>query len=219
MGLVIRALFCNHLKISPQSHLMPQSGRTIIFFGALALLVAVIVLLLSTEKAPAPEAQTAPPKQRTTAEIPTVQSAVPSVLDTPAATSRLSEYRSERPVPSPAPGVVAAADVPVDPAAEEQKFALFEALREASAIYSPEGIPLIEPSLYSSDREIREAAANALVVLGEGAGAAVLRQAAAKASDPGEAADLLKKAEYLELPPGRLLRRGNNAAPNQPPSR
>jgi len=186
---------------------MSQSGRTAIILGALALLVAVIAFLLSSEKIPEPAAVTAPPEQRTAAETPTVQSAAPSVPHAPAATSRPSEYASEGAVASPVPVVFAAADVPVDSAAEEQKFGLFEALREASAIYSPEGIPLIEPSLYSSDPEIREAAADALVVLGETAGAAVLRKAASRARNPREAVALIERAEYLELPPGRLLLR------------
>jgi hypothetical protein len=80
-------------------------------------------------------------------------------------------------------------------------------LQEAATTYSPEGIPLIEPSLYSSDREVREAAADALVVLGETGGAKALRKAAAKSRDPREAVALIERAEYLELPPAKLSHR------------
>lgn len=126
----------------------------------------------------------------------------------------------------PAPPAVAAS-APVAPTthssqetsgsdeSEDKKFAVLESLREASALYSPEGIPLIEPSLYSADKDIRQAAAEAMVILGETSGAEVLRKAAAKTQDPREASALLDKAEYLELPPARLLLKPKNSRPSK----
>ncbi len=96
---------------------------------------------------------------------------------------------------------------------EERRFAIVGSLQEAATSYSPEGIPLIEPSLYSSDREVREAAADALVVLGETGGAKALRKAAAKSRDPREAVALIERAEYLELPPAKLSPRDNQPDP------
>ena len=96
---------------------------------------------------------------------------------------------------------------------EERRLAILGSLQEAATTYSPEGIPLIEPSLYSSDREVREAAADALVVLGETGGAKALRKAAAKSRDPREAVALIERAEYLELPPAKLSPRDNQPDP------
>ena len=101
----------------------------------------------------------------------------------------------------------------------EQRLAILGALQEAATTYSPEGIPLIEPSLYSSDREVREAAADALVVLGETGGAKALRRAAAKSRDPREAIALIERAEYLELPPATLSPREKQPAPARDASR
>jgi len=84
---------------------------------------------------------------------------------------------------------------------QEKRFTVIESLHEAAAMYSPEAIPLIETNLYSSDKEIRAAAADALVALGEVAGAEALRKAAKAAEDPREAVALIEKAEYLEIPP------------------
>jgi len=187
---------------------MSSPTKPALILGGLALLLGVIVLVFSRTH-PAPVSASPPPDPRPT----------PSTVARPA---MMAETRASAPPPaeeSPVPApVISITEQVVDPAAEEQKFAVLEALHEAASTYSPEGIPLIEPSLYSSDREIREAAADAMVVLGETAGAAVLRKAAAKARDPREAVALIEKAEYLELPPGRLLLREKKSTPGRTPT-
>lgn len=175
--------------------------------GGLALVVAASVLLLSREE-PTPTQRVEPPPSPQAS----ASAARPSVL-----TETRASAAADR--PARAPVLVSVTEESVDPAAEEQKFALLNALHEAASTYSPEGIPLIEPSLYSSDRQIREAAADAMVALGETEGAKVLRQAAAKARDPREAVALIERAEYLELPPGRLLLREKNPNPTRAPAR
>ncbi len=88
---------------------------------------------------------------------------------------------------------------------EQEKSIMLTAIDEASVMYSPDALPIIEPMLYSNDREIRQAAADALIVLGETAGAEILRKAASQTKDPVEAVGLIEKADYLELPSASLM--------------
>jgi hypothetical protein len=60
---------------------------------------------------------------------------------------------------------------------------------------------VIEPYLYHADPEIRAAALDGVVLLGDGAGAKLLRTAAGKTTDPSEALRLKEMADYLDLPP------------------
>jgi hypothetical protein len=83
---------------------------------------------------------------------------------------------------------------------QEQKDAKIAQLLEYATSYEATSLPLIEPSLYSSDAEIRAAALDAVVVLGAREGGAILRKAATATQDPKEAAELLAKADYVELP-------------------
>jgi hypothetical protein len=73
-------------------------------------------------------------------------------------------------------------------------------LYELSITYDPSNLPKIEPFLYSEDSEIREAAIDAIVLLGHSEGASLLREAANKMLDPRFAVSLLDKAAFLELP-------------------
>ena len=75
------------------------------------------------------------------------------------------------------------------------------AMNEAAITYDPASLPVIAPHLKSTDPEIRAAAADAIIVLGDAAGSSLLRQAAKTARTREEADDLQQKADYLELPP------------------
>ena len=71
----------------------------------------------------------------------------------------------------------------------------------ASSMYDPAYLPIIAPYLAHHDAEVRDAAINGVVNLGDKAGAAFLRQAA-KSSQVAEERDrMLKMADWLELPP------------------
>jgi len=177
---------------------MSLPTKPTLLLGGLALVLGAIVLIFSRTH-PAPASASPPPDPLL----------MPSMVARPAMMSatRTSAPRPAEGSPVRTPVVGSITEQTVDPLAEERKFPILVALHEAASTYSPEGIPLIEPSLYSSDPEIREAAADALVVLGETAGAAVLRKAASRARNPREAVALIERAEYLELPPGRLLLR------------
>ncbi len=83
-------------------------------------------------------------------------------------------------------------------AAAKQK--VLEEIHVASISYDPVELPRIQPYLTHSDPEVREAALNGFVVLGHAHGGPLLRDAARKLTDPKEAAKLLEKADWLELP-------------------
>lgn len=89
------------------------------------------------------------------------------------------------------------ADTTRDEAARE---VVLEAIEDAMTTYSPEGFPVLTPLLAHPDREVREAAIEGIVQIGEPSGAAILRAAAKKARDPRDAEDMLEAAKFLELP-------------------
>ena len=94
---------------------------------------------------------------------------------------------------------------------------ILDSIQLASISYDPVELPRIQPYLTHSDPEVREAALNGIVVLGHAAGAPLLRNAASRITNPIEAAELLKKADYLELPsvPIKLLRQKLKRQPNE----
>lgn len=107
------------------------------------------------------------------------------------------------PAPSPQPSPPA---VPVvEKLSDEQRTAILGKIEEASVTYDPKGLPLIEPYLLHPDPEVRAAALNGMIVLGEAGASPMLREAAKKAPTPKEAVALTEAADYLELPPGSLI--------------
>jgi len=92
----------------------------------------------------------------------------------------------------------------VPPPPQTSKEIVLHTLGEAATTYEATSLPVIEPHLYSPDPEIRGAALNAVVILGDKAGAPLLRKAALSATNSAEAAELMDQAAYLELPPARL---------------
>jgi hypothetical protein len=86
------------------------------------------------------------------------------------------------------------------------------AIQEASISYDPKELPKIKPYLQHPDAEVRAAALNGILVLGDAAGAPILREAAKRAPTPQEAVKLLETADYLELPSASLLPRRKKGA-------
>jgi len=85
------------------------------------------------------------------------------------------------------------------------KETVLSSIHSAAITYDPASLPQISPFLSSPDPEIRAAAIDGIMLLGDAAGSPLLRQAAAQTGNPAEAADLRAKADYLELPPAKLL--------------
>ncbi len=82
-------------------------------------------------------------------------------------------------------------------AAREQ---IFETIHDASVTYDVEGLKVLGPLLGHADPEVRAATIEGIIQLGETAGAKTLREAARKAKEPREAAEMIRAAKFLELP-------------------
>ena len=133
--------------------------------------VAVIVLL--------------PPKQRP---------------DSPAApTNRADVKVRARSVPpqKTAAASAAAQAALADPERREDTRTIIDA---AVVTYSAAGVKAIRPFLLDPDPEVRAAARDGMVQLGEGDAIPLLRDAAAKLKDPAEIASLQEAADLLALP-------------------
>ncbi len=117
------------------------------------------------------------------------------------ATTKSSPGSSTAPPAQSVPSAVPAAEKLSD----EQRTAILGKIEEASVTYDPKGLPLIEPYLLHPDPEVRAAALNGMIVLGEAGASSMLREAAKKAPTPKEAVALTEAADYLELPPGSLI--------------
>ena len=76
-----------------------------------------------------------------------------------------------------------------------------EAIGTAAASYVPDGVKAIRPWLLDADPEIRMAARDGMVQLGEADAIPWLRDAAGKLRDPAEIAAFHEAADLLALPP------------------
>lgn len=74
-------------------------------------------------------------------------------------------------------------------------------IQDAMTTWSAEGVPVLQPMLSNPDREIREAAVEAMKQLGVPEAVVALRTAARKTSDPEERQAMLDAAAWAELPP------------------
>jgi hypothetical protein len=83
---------------------------------------------------------------------------------------------------------------------------ILAAIHEASIQYEPSQIPVIIPYLAHTEKEVRLAAVDGLIVLGERAAADHLREASKRLEDPREAVIFLDAADFLELPSYRFKR-------------
>lgn len=104
--------------------------------------------------------------------------------------------------------------VPASTPSPSEKDKIIDKVRDASTTYDAASLPIIEPYLYSPDPEVRGEAVNAIVNLGDKAGAALLRKYAEKESDLERKLEILKLADWLELPSGkfRLSKKKNEKA-------
>ena len=93
--------------------------------------------------------------------------------------------------------------LPEDSTADEAMAAkqrILDQIHDAAVAYDPSSIPVIEPFLLHADPEVRAAAINGFIVLGERGAVPIMRAAAAQAPTPQDAMALLQAAEYIDLP-------------------
>lgn len=171
------------LRMVTVSAALPMTTPRWILAAAAACALFIVIFAF---RAGGPErAQPATPAQR-------VESANPLMPMKPAAAG-------SAPVATPSVGVGAA------PAPAQSVPQILEAIHEASISYDAKELPKIQPHLIHPDAEVRAAALEGVLVLGDAAGAPLLRQAASTLKDPREAVKFLEAADYLELPSGSLL--------------
>lgn len=78
-----------------------------------------------------------------------------------------------------------------------------ETLTTAATTYDPDELRVIAPFLRHSDPEVRAAAIDAMIILGDGAAASILRDASHTARSHDEALAMRNAAAFLEQPPHR----------------
>lgn len=151
--------------------------------AAILLLVAIIIWRNSTGNAPEGDDKA---KARTSAVTP------------------LKALRGSDPAKLAEPGKAAVSEVkPGEPLASQE--VILKKIEDAAVTYDAKALPQIEPYLSHADAEIREAAKNGMINLGDAAAGPLLRKAAKNAPTPQEAVALLEAADYVELPSGRVL--------------
>ena len=94
---------------------------------------------------------------------------------------------------------------------------LLEAINDVAITYDPVELPKIKPYLLHSDPEVRKAALDGMVVLGDAAAAPLLRDAARQVASSKEAIEMMQAAEYLELPSATGLIKKGIAKPQSSP--
>lgn len=90
---------------------------------------------------------------------------------------------------------------------EQTTRALLEKIHDASVTYDPQQLPIIAEFLLHDEAEVRKAALDGMIVLGDSAAAPLLRQAALSAPTPQEAVALEEAADYMELPSASLQKK------------
>ena len=90
---------------------------------------------------------------------------------------------------------------------EQTTRALLEKIHDASVTYDPAQLPVIAEFLLHENPEVRKAAIDGMIVLGDSAAAPLLRQAALSAPTPPDAVALEEAAAYMELPSASLLKK------------
>ena len=88
--------------------------------------------------------------------------------------------------------------------AEKMREEALEKMQEASVTYDAAELPIIRPYLESSDPVLRSAAVDAMLVLGDAAAGPMLREAAKNLESEDEAKQMIKAADYIELPPADI---------------
>ncbi|MEO8616643.1 MAG: HEAT repeat domain-containing protein [Luteolibacter sp.] len=120
--------------------------------------------------------------------------------------THLETHRPTAPAVKPAPlSVPKAALSPASPEAAaaiaQAREAAIDQMHDAATTYDKAQLPVIQPYLVDPDPELRAAAADCMIILGDASAGPMLREAAKKMDSAEEAKDLEKKADYVELPP------------------
>jgi len=147
-----------------------------LYFILLGLAAWAILVVISPSKTPEPELPKAP-----------------AATEQPRSSARRDKERAAK-----AGASEVASDSSATAAHREEAQAVIDA---AAVTYSPEGVQAIRPFLLDSDPEVRMAARDGMVQLGEVDAVPLLRAAAGKLKDQLEIASFHEAADLLALPP------------------
>lgn len=86
---------------------------------------------------------------------------------------------------------------------DDTKEVILEKIHNTSVTYDPKELPKIVPYLNHDDPEVRRAAIDGMIVLGDSSAGNYLRAASKTARTPHEAVALEEAANYIELPPSK----------------
>lgn len=92
---------------------------------------------------------------------------------------------------------------------------ILEEIHDASVTYHPNGLKVIEPYLLHADPQVRKAAIDGMIVLGERGAASIMRTAAENAPTAQDAVALLEAADYVELPSAKGFMKKKNKQPDE----
>ncbi|HAL70857.1 MAG TPA: hypothetical protein DCP71_03700 [Verrucomicrobiales bacterium] len=129
----------------------------------------------------------------------------PTVTSQPSAGDALSSGAVAEVPLSQAPATVAPVKTP------DAKPQILETIQDAAVSYDAKELPKIQPFLLHPDPEVRAAALQGMIDLGDAAAAPLLRAASQLALSPEEALALKQAADYVELPSGSLLNKGKGS--------
>lgn len=102
---------------------------------------------------------------------------------------------------------------------DEERSAILNTIEQASVTYDAKALPLIEPYLLHQDPEVRLAAMNGMIVLGEAAAGPLLRKAAEMSTSPKEAVALSEAADFVELPSGTFVPKARTSQGTRKPGK
>lgn len=188
------AIFFSEVNATKVTLFEPMKSRTNLIILLFATLI--LVTVAGFYMAGVPEDKTSKPQAKNAAEAripppsidaPAVHMAAPQPSLTPAEVQKMLQDKARE---------------TTELSATEQ---IVEVIDDAAISYDAKELPKIQPFLTHSDPEVREAAVNGIMVLGDPAGAPMLRAAAKLALTPEEAVALNESAAYLELPSGSML--------------
>lgn len=130
--------------------------------------------------------------------------AVPEPPSAPAPAASAAPVQADFASPTFSPAAAAPAPGSSGPLLQDKE-QILEAIQEVTVTYDPQELPKLQPYLLHADPEIRQAARQGMVDMGDAAAGPLLRAASRLALTPQEAVELSEAADYVELPPASVI--------------
>lgn len=183
--------------------------KKVLLLPVIAGVLLVVYLAWPRERRTAP--LSAPPGATPAQSTATAPVSAPSARSAPTPARLAASEEVAAPVATPVTPQSAPLSAPA-------KAAALEAMHEAMVTYDPAKLPAIAAYLNHADEDLRQAALDNMIQMGEAAAAPLLRTASEKARSPQEALAMLDAADFLELPPAQLSVNRRPAPPADAPA-